>query len=223
MIKGVYSNYEEIGVSFKYQQRPDTCWPTSIWNILNEFWNREMKKITNKDTPLSIKDISSSLYGKGPYGTFPLKNYKRIINQKIEGQGIIIEEKINSSSTFPLDITPKDMIVDLEMMLRIIRNPDCSFPIISVDNGWFGHFGLKSWSDPDMTHVITILDYDREEDIIQFFDPAGNFYKRSSKGLDIPKFINGDQLMSFWDSEINYPRWISWFRKKDMPLEAWLR
>ncbi|HHD16386.1 MAG TPA: hypothetical protein ENK47_06725 [Euryarchaeota archaeon] len=223
MIKERYEDAEEVRKLFQFQRSPDMCWPVSIWNILNEFWKREMKEIMKRDTPLNLKEIRRCIYGKGPYGTFQFKNYCEIINQKISGKGIVLEERIDTPSMLPLEVTPRDMVVDVDLLHQITKNPDCSFPIITVDNRWFGHFGLKGWDDPDMTHVIIIIDRDRRRDLIHFFDPARKFFERSSKGLEVPKYINTDQLMSFWETENNYPRWISWFRKKDMSLEAWMR
>jgi hypothetical protein len=223
MIKDRYKDIEEIIKGFKPQQSPTSCWPTAMDDIQREFWKREFSSQFGKNPPLELKDIKRALHQKGPHGQFELKNWLRIINDKIRSSPMFLEERIHQPSLIPIEFEMKSSDVDLDFVEKICANRDTSFPIISVSADWFGYFGLKGWSDPDFEHVVILLYYSKDEDKVTLYDPAEKYYQRSSKKINPPRFISGDNLMAFWDNEHVLPRWISWFRKKDMNLEAWMK
>lgn len=221
MLKNKYSDYDTIRKKFKFQHSPDTCWPTCMSNILNEFWEREFKENFGKKPPLSLKEIKQSLHQRGPHGQFSLENWLDIINDKIKHSPILLEEKYHQEFLLPLKFEGVEKIVNYDHVIKICENEDFSFPMINVTGDWFGHFGLTGWSDQDISHVLIIIDYDEKKDVVHIFDPASKYFLNSTHSINPPTIINGDKLMSFWDNEYLIPRWISWFRKKDMTLEAW--
>lgn len=223
MIKEKYRNIDEIIKGFKPQQSPNSCWPTAMNGILGEFWKREFSPQFGKNPPLDLKGIKQALHQKGPHGQFEMKNWLKIINDKIKSSPIFLEERFHQPSLVPIQFEIKLSDVDFDFVDKICSNQDTSFPIISVSADWFGNFGLNGWSDPDFEHVIILLKYEKDKDIMYFYDPAEKYYQRSSKNIKPPRFITGDQLMAFWDNEHVVPRWLSWFRKKDMTLEAWMK
>lgn len=223
MIKEKYLNIEDIIKGFKPQQSPTSCWPTAMDNILREFWKREFSSQLGKKPPLDLKDIKQALHQKGPHGQFEIKKWLKQINDKIKSSPIFLEERYHQPSLIPIQFEIKTTEVDLDFVADICSNQNTSFPIISVSADWFGYFGLNGWSDPDFEHVIILLKYANDKDLIYFYDPAEKYYQRSSKKIKPPRFITGDQLMAFWDNEHVVPRWISWFKKKDTTLEAWMK
>jgi hypothetical protein len=102
--------------------------------------------------------------------------------------------------------------VDLDKLSKICSNNLTSFPYVTVSGRWFELFGLSSWSDPDNEHVIIIIDIDLDKQMIEFFDPAEKFMARSSRVGTIPKNINSDRFLSYWD-ESKIPRRVGWFER----------
>ena len=209
MLKNKYSDYDTIRKKFKFQHSPNTCWPTCMSNILNEFWEREFKENFGTKPPLSLKEIKQSLHQKGPHGQFSLQNWLDIINDKIKNSPILLEEKYHQESLLPIIFEGVEKTVTYENVKKICENEACSFPMINVTGDWFGHFGLSGWSDLNITHVIILIDYNERKDEVQLFDPASKYFSNSTHSIDPPKIINGDQLISFWDNEYLIPSVMS--------------
>jgi len=215
VLKSKYESVEQIIRSFKYQYSVDTCLQTCIENILLEFLEREKIPFkTNK------KEIHRTLFKKGPYGQIALREYSSKLTDLLKGTQVRSIERYHSPSLIQAPGSIIDNSFHLEGLGRVCSDRNCSFPYVTVSGRWFDMMGLSSWSDPVNNHTVIILDLNLDEDRIEFFDPAEIFIKRSSKVDVIPKIINPDRFVSFWD-EAKLPRLTGWFERKSDTLDRW--
>lgn len=203
----------EITRLFKYQNQPNTCVPTSIYNILNEIANRT----GNKDVALSEKRINEITRTKD-YAAEQLRVVVENLNQSLKKFGYRAHQDRNTTTN---------------QLTSILKDETCSFPMIAVSYKYLEveQRIIFPSSDPLLNpdHVIIVLRMDSDTDTMAFFDPYVGIspaMRRESQGYGRGVVVKPvvRMLDDYWDNawDKSWMFWVKWDKSTTTRITTYL-
>ncbi|QCW04366.1 hypothetical protein [Natrinema pallidum] len=193
--EGDYEQYQETVDGFHSQQVPDSCLPTALKNILDEFAERAGES----GLEFSLRQLNNICdYNKGMASTAEFVPER--LEDKVGDNGYTAKVAIN---------------LDMSELSSIIDGDSSSYPIVELDPSYFDT--IDEW-DPrpgvdgrNWPHII--VPFKVNTDSVLYHDPFDEMMVRSSY-VDNPKCeISIAEFYDLWSGQAQ-SRWTMWVQEK---------